>query len=166
MKNLSKRQKPSGFTIIEVMIVLAIAGLIMVIVFIAVPQLQRNQRDNARQNVVNRLKAEMDTYASNNQGKYPFRTSGETMADFMSRYITDKVKIENPRTGENYTIAIAGNAAANPSPSDIFVYPGMSCQGEGTTGTFQGASSTNNQRQYAIRVQLDRTNTYYCVDNG
>ncbi|MDQ3065292.1 MAG: prepilin-type N-terminal cleavage/methylation domain-containing protein, partial [bacterium] len=31
-----------GFTIIEVLIVLAIAGLIMLIVFLAVPALQRN----------------------------------------------------------------------------------------------------------------------------
>lgn len=46
---LSKlRQNNSGFTIIEVLIVLAIAGLIMVMVFVAVPNLQRNQRNSAR----------------------------------------------------------------------------------------------------------------------
>lgn len=44
------KKKTEGFTIIEVLIVLAIAGLIMVIVFIAVPQLQRNQRNEARNN--------------------------------------------------------------------------------------------------------------------
>jgi prepilin-type N-terminal cleavage/methylation domain-containing protein len=38
-KKLSKKEK--GFTIIEVMIVLAIAGLIMLVVFLAVPALQR-----------------------------------------------------------------------------------------------------------------------------
>jgi prepilin-type N-terminal cleavage/methylation domain-containing protein len=75
MKNLLNKRKASGFTIIEVMIVLAIAGLIMVIVFIAVPQLQRNQRDNARQNIANRVKAEIETYAGNNQGLYPFKNS-------------------------------------------------------------------------------------------
>ena len=37
-------RKESGFTIVEVMIVLAIAGLILAIVFIAVPALQRNAR--------------------------------------------------------------------------------------------------------------------------
>lgn len=43
---VSKNQK--GFTIIEVLIVLAIAGLIMVIVFLAVPSLQRNSRNTQR----------------------------------------------------------------------------------------------------------------------
>ena len=46
LQNLKKRNQ--GFTIIEVMIVLAIAGLIMLIVFLAVPALQRNQRNTAR----------------------------------------------------------------------------------------------------------------------
>ena len=68
MKNLLTKKKVSGFTIIEVMIVLAIAGLIMVIVFIAVPQLQRNQRDNARQNIANRERPEIETYDGNIQG--------------------------------------------------------------------------------------------------
>lgn len=43
---LKKNEK--GFTIIEVLIVLAIAGLIMVIVFLAVPALQRNSRNTQR----------------------------------------------------------------------------------------------------------------------
>ncbi|HSW79441.1 MAG TPA: type II secretion system protein [Candidatus Saccharimonadales bacterium] len=37
-----------GFTIIEVLIVLAIAGLIMIIVFLAVPSLQRSSRNTQR----------------------------------------------------------------------------------------------------------------------
>src|SRR5690242_14161062 len=43
-----------GFTLIEIMLVLAIAGLIMVIVFIAVRGAQRSQRDRARQDMANR----------------------------------------------------------------------------------------------------------------
>lgn len=35
------KNSPRGFTIVEVMIVLAIAGLIMLIVFLAIPALQR-----------------------------------------------------------------------------------------------------------------------------
>ena len=38
-------RKQQGFTIIEVVLVLAIAGLIFLMVFIALPTLQRNQRD-------------------------------------------------------------------------------------------------------------------------
>lgn len=43
-KNLTKK----GFTIIEVVLVLAIAGLIFLMVFLALPALQRSQRDTQR----------------------------------------------------------------------------------------------------------------------
>ncbi len=46
--NLINKKRQEGFTIIEVLIVLAIAGLIMLIVFLAVPALQRNSRNTAR----------------------------------------------------------------------------------------------------------------------
>ncbi len=44
----TKSAQNSGFTIIEVALVLAIAGLIFLVVFLALPALQRSQRDNAR----------------------------------------------------------------------------------------------------------------------
>jgi len=44
----NSRKSLGGFTIIEVLIVLAIAGLIMLIVFLAVPALQRNSRNTGR----------------------------------------------------------------------------------------------------------------------
>jgi len=43
-----KQKREEGFTIIEVLIVLAIAGLIMLIVFLAVPALSRNSRNTQR----------------------------------------------------------------------------------------------------------------------
>jgi len=52
--NSSKTGK-RGFTIIEVVLVLAIAGLIFLMVFIALPALQRNQRDTQRKNDMGRL---------------------------------------------------------------------------------------------------------------
>ena len=44
IKNLKLKQ---GFTIIEVVLVLAIAGLIFLAIFITLPALQRAQRDQA-----------------------------------------------------------------------------------------------------------------------
>lgn len=42
------RNSKKGFTIIEVVLVLAIGGLIFLMVFIALPALQRSQRDTQR----------------------------------------------------------------------------------------------------------------------
>lgn len=56
MKLFTKRNQ-SGFTIIEVMIVLAIAGVIMLALFLAVPALQRNSRNNSYRNDAGKIAA-------------------------------------------------------------------------------------------------------------
>lgn len=72
LKNLlSKKKLQEGFTIIEVMIVLAIAGLILVVVLIAIPQLQRNQRNENRRSIASRIVTEINSFAGNNNGDYP-----------------------------------------------------------------------------------------------
>lgn len=65
---LMKKQK--GFTLIEIVIVLAIAGLIMVVVFLAVQGAQRGRRDNERKQATARLLAAAEQAASNNNGTY------------------------------------------------------------------------------------------------
>src|SRR6476469_2520284 len=66
---LNKRNE--GFTIIEVLIVLAIAGLIMLIVFLAVPALQRNSRNTQRRNDVQAALGSFQEVINNNNGKLP-----------------------------------------------------------------------------------------------
>lgn len=65
MKKLDIKSK-KGFTIIEVVLVLAIAGLIFLMVFIALPNLQRTQRDTQRRNDVDRASASLIQYVTNN----------------------------------------------------------------------------------------------------
>lgn len=72
LHNLYKRKSDQqGFTIIEVMIVLAIAGLILLIVFLAVPALQRNSRNTTMKNDASAFGGAFTEYASNNDGKQP-----------------------------------------------------------------------------------------------
>lgn len=68
LKQLQKTKNEQGFTIIEVLIVLAIAALILVIVLIAIPNLQRNQRNTARKDEASRILTAANTYVSNNNG--------------------------------------------------------------------------------------------------
>ncbi len=71
-----KLKDRSGFTIIEIMIVLAIAGLIMLIVFLAVPALQRSARNTSRKNDVGNISTAIANYISNNNGTPPGMESG------------------------------------------------------------------------------------------
>ena len=64
-------KKENGFTIIEVVLVLAIAALIMLMVFLAWPALQRNQRDQARKSDISLLGSAIGTWKSNHQGNWP-----------------------------------------------------------------------------------------------
>jgi prepilin-type N-terminal cleavage/methylation domain-containing protein len=168
-----------GFTIIEVMIVLAIAGLIMAIVFFAVPQLRRNSADNQRQSVANRVKAEMDTYAANNQGVAPIKYVNNTVnltttpascptsggagngscGDFATRYLAN-VNINDPTTNQPMPIWInTYNAAQTFTKGNLYIVARATCSGD----TPASAAGTN---QFALVVGLDRANTRYCVDNG
>lgn len=64
--NINKKR---GFTIIEVVLVLAIAGLIFLMVFIAFPALQRAQRNTQRRDDYSMLVAAVNSYMSSNNGK-------------------------------------------------------------------------------------------------
>jgi prepilin-type N-terminal cleavage/methylation domain-containing protein len=64
-------KKSEGFTIIEVLIVLAIAGLIMVVVFMAVPALNRSGRNNALDGSVHNILTGIGNYVNNNNGNMP-----------------------------------------------------------------------------------------------
>ncbi|TAH34189.1 type II secretion system protein [Candidatus Saccharibacteria bacterium] len=66
-----KLKDQKGFTIIEVLIVLAIAGLILLIVFLAVPALQRNSRNTARKNDVSNILGGLSEYTNNQNGTLP-----------------------------------------------------------------------------------------------
>ena len=66
-----KQRKSEGFTLIEVMIVLAIAGLIILIVLLAVPALQRNGRNTSIKNDASAFSAALQEYKSNNDGQNP-----------------------------------------------------------------------------------------------
>jgi prepilin-type N-terminal cleavage/methylation domain-containing protein len=64
----SNTKRNQGFTIIEVLIVLAIAGLIMLIVFLAVPALRRNQQNSTMRTEASRLLSAVTEYEANANG--------------------------------------------------------------------------------------------------
>jgi prepilin-type N-terminal cleavage/methylation domain-containing protein len=70
MKTNLKRYN-DGFTIIEVLIVLAIAAAILLVVFLAVPGLQRSSNNNAAKTDAAHIATALSTYVSNNNGTLP-----------------------------------------------------------------------------------------------
>jgi prepilin-type N-terminal cleavage/methylation domain-containing protein len=66
-----KNNKNQGFTIIEVMIVLAIAALILLIVLLAVPALQKTSRNTQRRNDVSAIGSALANLVNDNNGTLP-----------------------------------------------------------------------------------------------
>ena len=104
MKRINTSRK--GFTIIEVVLVLAIAGLIFLMVFIALPALQRSQRNTRRRQDMARILSALDDYAANNNGRMPGRSYDDEdkakeaaeLANFVNNYVVgqkDYVNADN-----------------------------------------------------------------------
>ena len=139
-KNLQKNNK--GFTIIEVLIVLAIAGLIMLIVFLAVPALQRNQRNSGRRNDVGRLGGAVSEFYANNNGATPAGTDAGTIAasaGTLSQYTAAQVSVQS---GTGGAVAAMGNIA------NVRIVTGSTCG----TG---GATTPGTARQVAIQFMVE-----------
>ena len=67
MKQLNNKK---GFTLIEVVLVLAIGGLIFLLAFLAFQQVSTNRRDTARRADAGRVLAELQNYKADNN-RYP-----------------------------------------------------------------------------------------------
>lgn len=164
LSKLSRKQ--SGFTIIEVMIVLALAGLIIAAVIVAVPQLQRNQRNSARRSILGRVATEINNYVGNNNGVVPDGSAAVTTGfvnGFVPRYISGPATAESffsPKTGASMSYSATTTAGGASIAEDAIVYvPGALCNGE--TPTTTAASTT---RSFAVAIGLEG-GASYCLDN-
>jgi prepilin-type N-terminal cleavage/methylation domain-containing protein len=154
LNELQKARKTDqrGFTIIEIMIVLAIAGLIMLIVFLAIPALQRNSRNTSRKEDVGRIGAATTEFVSNNDGKLPqITTASYTDAQTIVKSAGNLGQYDFSGFGiGNFSIVTGAATVANPNSKDkIQVVLNAKC-GSGGAATSTGASNRQMALQYAI----------------
>jgi prepilin-type N-terminal cleavage/methylation domain-containing protein len=98
MLNKLKKSNNKGFTIIEVMIVLAIAGLILLIVLLAVPALQRNSRNSAIKNDAGAITGAISTFESDNDGAQPTAISNTGVVSGAVGTVTAQARIQGGTT--------------------------------------------------------------------
>ncbi len=180
-KSMMHNDALGGFTIIEVVLVLAIAGLIFLMVFIALPQLQRAQKDTQRREDVDRLSSAITQWQANNNGRIPGQREasvctpgtdtsmtalrGDTEACRLLReYMNSVSATENAFVdpdGPPYQLRIFNGPASNrPDGLDhtIYMYTRSKCNGE-------EIEQANNPRDYAILYKLEGSGTY-CISNA
>ena len=152
------KNKERGFTIIEVVLVLAIAGLIFLMVFIALPALQRGQRDTQRKNDLSRFITAVTSYQTNNRGALPSGTTGTattTWTSMLNRYVLVNGDTFVDPSGTDYILVENTTGTAMPATTlfvagtpNLRIIPGATCDGEGIT-TAQGA------RKVAVQMKLE-----------
>ena len=108
---MKKLKLNSGFTIIEVVLVLAIAGLIFLMVFLSLPTLHRSQRDTQRKKIISKIAAILEESRTNNKGNYvsDYDTNNE-LENFIKNYLRPhESEFLDPSTGQFYTFLKCGS---------------------------------------------------------
>ena len=167
-----------GFTIIEVVLVLAIAGLIFLMVFIALPAMQRSQRDTQRRNDYSQLSAQITSYITNNNGSLPAVNATLLPEKYINStgkdpngiaYILKVVECKNTTTTVNgltmctlssgtWSANITKNVANTDTATEVVVVRNGKCK----DGAVQYAKSS---RAFAIFGNLESGNGTYCSSN-
>lgn len=150
---LNKIKKDNkGFTIIEVLIVLAIAGLILLVVFLAVPALQRQSRNTQLKAAVTNVLGALSDFSGTYDGKTPNAIS--TNDGVVT--ISDGTNTLEAKVNRGLVVSKA------PAAGDIKVTFGKIC--EGTAASATKGTSRNVAIVYNIENQ-DGTTTEKC-DNS
>lgn len=154
MLNKLQKRNSKGFTIIEVMIVLAIAALILLIVLLAIPALQRGSRNTQRKNDVSAITAAATEFTNNNSGVAPTTATGNNpvvfgggaglaksnaSVGFYNSGSAQQAACQNAGVS-GHVYLITGGAACATLPGNnthdyVEVVTGASCNGSGTVAT-------------------------------
>ena len=158
LKKLQSK-KEQGFTIIEVLIVLAVGGLIIAIVLLAVPALQRNQRNSARGTDAGRIATAAANYASDNNGKLPTAASQPVAqailddAGSLGQYTLTGAAAAGTN---NFNVTSTQITTAPTTADQVSLVLGAKCNGKGVT-------AAGNARQMALVYTTESANGYTAV---
>ncbi len=90
LKTLGRKKAISGIVMGSIGIVLSL--LMILIIMLAIPALQKSQRDSARRNDVSILASDVVSYQTNNRGQYPSADNLETSNLILVKYVTSTGK--------------------------------------------------------------------------
>ncbi len=142
-----KAKNQGGFTLIELIIVLAIAALILAGILFAVNGAQQSRRDSDRRASTGQLASLLEESAGNHDGNYPSQPGGITTAQ--------------------YTVLAQGRTNAPGGGDFAYTYPAVGACPAPSTGAVDDARvmiAVAPLRQYRIGVRLE-SGDWFCADN-
>lgn len=134
------KRNQAGFTLIEVVLVLAIGGLIFLLAFIAFQQVSTNRRDTQRRNDLNRTVAEIQNWAGDHNGSLP--STSEFSGTFKTAYM------QSPSDPKGTAYNFAATSTAN--VADVFYTIG------GTGKTNCSGSAMTSNKDFKVEMRLEK----------
>ncbi len=180
------RNNTEGFTIVETLIVLAIAATIIVVVLLAVPALQRSSRNTQYKTAANDIASSISEYESNNNGTLPtasvFTGTGTGVTFVAGAYkigtttysipgsttLFQPAQITPPASGAIPTSVTIGTNALTGTTADkitygtIGVYLGVNCPSPNNPAT-PLTNFTASTTSAAVIYPIEGANTVGCV---
>lgn len=170
------RRDSQGFTLIEVVLVLAIGGLIFLLAFLAYNQVARNRKESQRRQHARQVMTEIENYMLNSNGQTPCYDSGTwgcasaTWTSFVHGHYY-KLNLKDPDTGA--APGILGWRGVD-HYMNLSSWLATSTQPVGTIGYSIKAQCENGnlntkeiytESEYGVIVKLAEGKTF-CVDNS
>ena len=138
MKQLRKKQ--SGFTLIEVVLVLAIGALIILMALLAFNGASRSRRDTARTDAAGQMVAALEQYAANNSGSYPANVAAASFS----------ANIKDPKTN---SAPVDGTAT---SDTKLVYAPTYKCNGTALASGNTGGYAITYKQESGLTVCKDK----------
>lgn len=152
-----------GFTIVETLIVLAIVGAIMLVVFLAVPALQRNSRNTSLKNDVSNLISAISEFSTNHNGKLPTNMDEDGNGNF-TFYTTSADSGSVAQINGGTDVNFFDDGSLNSFPTDfgtINIGTGVKCD---TTGDDPVLTTSNRSVAAAFLVETASGSVKQCVN--
>lgn len=148
-----QNKRDEGFTIIEVLIVLAIAGLIMLIVFLAVPALQRNSRNTQRTNDASLIGGSVGECLANKNGQ---KASCDSLAELQA------IGLDTTKLTQLSTITVnAGDPTMPANTNSAAVGYTAKCN---TAGDAVDTNGSDRQVVVLFRIETQAGNAGRCIE--
>jgi prepilin-type N-terminal cleavage/methylation domain-containing protein len=157
-----------GYTLIEIVIALAILGIIIVLVLLGILGSQRSRRDHVRKQDVAQLAASGMNYAGNNLGA--IAQNQAEVDQVRAQYFLNR---QDPGLHSAYTITfrpIAASHSDKPPIGTIYYQLGHWCnlgpQSMPSNPTDPIAGNAHDPSKFAVWTTLESGGTATCADNN
>jgi prepilin-type N-terminal cleavage/methylation domain-containing protein len=144
------RKKQSGFTLVELLIVIVVIGILATLVITTYTGIQEKARNTKRQTDINALQGQLEAYFAQ-QGKYPTLANMDDRAWIQSNLKgLDLAALQDPKWSTSATCKdssnaaiLAGSAGANCYSYDAKNDAGTACDNSASDCTKYTLTATN-----------------------